>query len=121
MESGVSYKNSPYNNNLVREDKRVREMFELAGRDFRSWESLYKIFEIIQPGFMPRLQKKNNDKFLYRMYMFQRTANHYRHADDINYPLRIPPMALPEAKSLMKLAIFKWLTKKQQELLDKKQ
>lgn len=121
LESGSTMYVNINLNKYVKNNKDVRNMFNLVNQGFRSWDTLYKIFEFLQMvKYIPRLRKKNNDELLDKLYQFQQTANHYRHVNNEVYPLPNPPMSFLEAESLIKSVLLKWLAQKDKELIKEK-
>jgi hypothetical protein len=115
LESGVHYEHNPECNNLVKNDKDVRDVFRLINYDFKLWITWTKIIEIMQKNFK---EVKIGGKYYKDVERLNHMANSYkatgvksRHHLD-----RIPPpkdlMTEEEGELLMRKIILHWLIEK---------
>lgn len=106
---------------ISQSDQAVTTVCQYINQDFRSWPTLYKIYEIIKDDGFPPLQEKtkNQDegKYCKKAALFRRTANNpsasglnSRHAIDDSPPEK--PMSLSEGQEWIKLIIREWLETK---------
>lgn len=117
---------------IAQRDNRVKKALNQINRDFNSWDSYYKIIEILEEDQFTPIRKKskkiNEGKYWQIANKITEIANSYpdilleaRHAKgepkDKNFSLH-PTMTLSEAKKWIKIFLQEWLNEKEQTYLE---
>lgn len=98
---------------LAQRDNMVRKVLDQIHNDFNSWDSFYKIYEMLRDDKFEKITDKGSIYYK-KADLLRRTANHYRHS---NYALPPNPMPLSEAKAFINIVLHDWLKDKENKLL----
>ena len=105
---------------IAHKDAKVAKAFNFIVADFNSWNSLYKILEVLKEDQFKLV--RNGSCHENKISDFKRTANCYetigidaRHAKENQAPPK-NPMSLSQAKSFIKMLLHEWLREKESKL-----
>ena len=90
---------------LGQNNRSVSKALNQIGTDFNSWDSFYKIYEILRDAEFDPVKNRENKRYQENKRLSE-TANHYRHS---NYPLPKNPMSFPEAKCFTQALFLEWI------------